>query len=237
MAKEIRNILINHIHDSQLKRFASSYLRGRLIDIGCGTKPYKDLLAPYVHEHIGVDQEGTLHDKSNIDLFGTAYQIPVGDASFDSAVCTAVLEHVEEPERALRECYRVLKPGGVAIYSVPLIWHLHEEPKDFYRFSKYGLKYLFEKTGFEVVELKALSGFWITLGQLFVYYIYHFNVGPFRWFRIIDAFGLLIQVISYLLGKIDKTEQWTWMYMVVTRKKGLKSYAGVTNPSGISSWK
>ena len=220
--REIKNILIHHIHDRELKGYASKYFYGRLIDIGCGTKPYKEILMPYVLEHIGVDHEGTYHEKSNIDLVGSAYKIPAENESFDSALCTGVLEHLEEPEQALRECYRVLKTGGTAIYSMPFIWHLHEEPRDFYRFSKYGIKYLFEKTGFKIVELKALSGFWVTFGQLFVYNIYRFNWGPLRWLRIIDAMGLLIQAIAYGLDKLDKTEQWTWMYMVVARKNEVK---------------
>ena len=218
MAKEIKNLMINRIHDRQLKRFASKYLTGRLIDIGCGTKPYKDLLTPYITKHIGIDHKDTLHDTSNIDRFGTAYELPAEDNEFDCALCTAVLEHLEEPELALKECYRVLKQGGVAIYSVPFIWHLHEEPRDFYRFSKYGLKYLFEKTGFEIIEIKALSGFWITFGQLFVYNIYRFNRGFLKYIPIIPAAGLAIQGISYLLDRIDKTEQWTWMYIVVAKK-------------------
>jgi len=215
---KIKNWLTYFIHDKELLKLVKKYFRGRLIDIGCGTKPYKDLMVPYVIEHKGIDHEGTLHDRYNIDLFGTAYEIPVENNSFDSALCTAVLEHLEEPELAIRECFRILKPGGVAIYSVPFIWHLHEEPRDFYRFSKYGLKYLFEKVGFEIIELKALSGFWVTFGQLSVYYLYRFNLGPFRWFRIIDILGLFIQTFSYLLDKLDKTEQWTWMYMVVIKK-------------------
>ena len=218
MAKELKNILINRIHDRQLKQCASEYLSGRLIDIGCGTKPYKDLLAPYITEHTGVDHEETLHDQFNIDRFGTAYNLPAEAREFDCALCTAVLEHLEEPELALKECRRVLKRGGVAIYSVPFIWHVHEEPRDFYRFSKYGLKYLFEKVGFEIIEIRALSGFWVTFGQLFVYNIYRFNRGPLRFVPIIPAMGLVIQGISYLLDKIDKTEQWTWMYLVVARK-------------------
>jgi len=218
MAKEIKNILINRIHDRQLKQYASQYLSGRLIDIGCGTKPYKNFLAPYVSEHIGVDHEATLHDKSNIDRFGTAYDILAEDGEFDCSLCTAVLEHLEEPELAIKECYRILKRGGVAIYSVPFIWHLHEEPRDFYRFSKYGLKYLFEKAGFEIIETKALSGFWITFGQLFVYNLYRFNRGPLKYIPVIPVLGLVIQGVSYFFDKIDKTEQWTWMYMVVARK-------------------
>jgi ubiquinone/menaquinone biosynthesis C-methylase UbiE len=213
-------MLIRHIHDTTLLNLIKKHINtGRLIDIGCGEKPYKDLLTSYITEHIGVDHKDTLHDKSNIDRFGTAYDLPAEDDEFDSALCTAVLEHLEEPEQALRECHRVLKRGGVAIYSVPFIWHLHEEPRDFYRFSKYGLKYLFEKTGFEIVEIKPLSGFWVTFGQLFVYNIYRFNRGPLKYVPIIPAIGLIIQGISYFLDKIDKTEQWTWMYMVVSRKR------------------
>ncbi|MDJ0674818.1 MAG: methyltransferase domain-containing protein [Calothrix sp. MO_167.B42] len=219
MGKELKNLLINLIHDQELKSCASRYLEGKLLDIGCGTKPYKNLLSNYIKEHIGIDHESTSHDKSNIDLIGTAYQIPVEDYSFDSAICTAVLEHLEEPELALRECNRVLKSNGIAIYSVPFIWHLHEEPRDFYRYSKYGLKYLFEKTGFEILELKALSGFWVTFGQLLVYNLYRLNRSFLRWFRLIDAIGLFIQAFSYCLNKIDKTEKWTWMYMVVVKKK------------------
>ncbi|GCE61922.1 class I SAM-dependent methyltransferase [Microcystis aeruginosa] len=219
MGKNIMNLLVYRIHDGELKHFASKYFRGCLIDIGCGTKPYKELLEPYITKHIGVDSENTLHDKSKIDIFGTAYQIPVEDSSFDCAICTAVLEHLEEPELALRECHRVLESRGVAIYSVPFIWHLHEEPRDFYRFSKYGLQYLFEKTGFEVLELKALSGFWVTFGQLLVYNLYRIDRGLLRWLRIIDAVAILIQAFFYGLERIDKTEQWTWMYMVVAQKK------------------
>jgi SAM-dependent methyltransferase len=218
VAKEIQNLLVNHIHDKELRRRAMQYCRGRLIDIGCGTKPYKDMLHPFVTEHIGSDHFGTLHVKDNVDLWGTAYQIPAESESFDSALCTAVLEHLEEPEKAMRECFRVLKPGGCAIYSVPFIWHVHEEPRDFYRFSCYGLEYLFHKTGFEVLEIKALSGFWVTFGQLLVYNLYRYKKGLLRWLGIIDLLGILIQFISWMLDQVDKSEQWTWMYMAVVRK-------------------
>lgn len=218
MAKSIRNLLVYHLHDQSFNELAAQHLRGRLVDIGCGEKPYKEMLAPYVTEHVGVDHEDTFHGTENTDISSTAYEIPVAEGSFDSAVCTAVLEHLEEPEQAIRECFRILSPGGTAIYSVPFIWHLHEEPRDFYRFTKYGLQYLFEKVGFEVVELRPLSGFWATFGQLFVYNIYRYNRGPLRWFRIIDGIGLLVQLVAYVLDRLDKSEQWTWMYMVVVRK-------------------
>jgi SAM-dependent methyltransferase len=219
MAHEIKNILINHINDRELKR-AYNYLKGRLIDIGCGEKPYAEMVKPYVTEHIGVDHQDTLHDKSNIDRFGSAYNIPAEDGEFDSAICTVVLEHLEEPDKAIAECRRVLKSGGVAIYTTVLFWHLHEEPRDFFRYTKWGLKYLFEKNGFEIVELKALSGFCVTFGQELVYYLWRFRRGgklnPLWW--IIPVIGTIIQGVCYLLNRIDHSEEFTCTYLMVARK-------------------
>lgn len=219
MAKELRNLLIHRLLEPRLERAGRAHFTGRLLDIGCGTKPYRSMFADVVDEHVGLDHAGSFHDTSNVDLLGTAYEIPAPDDSFDCAVSTAVLEHLEEPEQALRECHRVLKPEAVAVYTVPFIWHIHERPRDFYRFSKYGLRYLFEKAGFEVVEIEALSGFWATFGQLFVYNLYRFHRGVLRFVPVIPLVGLGVQGISYVLDRLDKAEDWTWMYLVVARKR------------------
>ena len=63
MAKELKNILVNSIHDRHLLNYANCFLSGRLIDIGCGNKPYKKMLAHCIDEHVGVDHEATYHDK------------------------------------------------------------------------------------------------------------------------------------------------------------------------------
>jgi SAM-dependent methyltransferase len=177
------------------------------------------MLESLVNEHIGVDHPGSFHDKSNVDIFSSAYEIPVKAESFDSAICTFVLEHLEEPETAIRECYRLLKPGAYAIYGVPFIWHLHEEPRDFFRYSKYGLKYLFEKSGFEVVEVRPLSGFVITFLQLHLYIINgKFNKGIIKWFGIFKVYNFLCQKLGLFLNKFDNSKSYTWAYIIVAKK-------------------
>ena len=215
-----KNWLVNKIGNKKIHNTIKKYAKGKLLDIGCGEKPYKNMTKHYVSEYIGLDHKNTLHDKSEIDLFGTAYDIPVENDTFDTVLCTAVLEHLEEPDKAIKETNRVLKKDGCAIYAVPLFWHLHEEPRDFYRYTKYGLKYLFEKNNFEIVELKPLSGFWVTFGQELVYYIWRFRKGgkvnPLWW--IIPVIGTFIQMICYLLNKVDNSREFTWAYLLVAKK-------------------
>lgn len=220
MGKEEYNFLVNTIHDQALSFYSKKYFKGDLLDIGCGTKPYMSMLSPFVDKHIGLDHKDTPHNKNSIDIFGSAYDIPVKDNSFDSVLCSAVLEHLEEPSKAIQECNRVLKKDGIAIYSIPFIWHEHEAPRDFFRYSQFGIKHLFEKNGFKILELKPLSGFIVTFTQLFVYYLNGtFSRGILRQAKVFYPLFWALQKIALHLNKYDRSTQWTWMYMVVVQKK------------------
>jgi len=221
-----KNWLIFRIHDRELAAMAARHFRGKLVDIGCGTKPYRKMMGRFVEQHVGVDHRGSFHDPSKVDLFGTAYQVPADSGLFDSALCTSVLEHLEEPEQAIRECHRLLKPGGVAIYSMPFIWHLHEEPRDFYRYTKYGLAHLFEKSGFEVIEIKALSGFFTTFGTLLAYYVMRLNRGILRWTGLVPLMAFSFQLAAWGLDALSRDERYTWMYMIAARRKLVAAAGG-----------
>lgn len=201
-----------------VKTYSKRYLCGTVVDLGCGTKQYKSLVEPYVIGHIGIDHKQTLHDKSNIDIFGTLYHIPVKNNSFDSALCTEVLEHLEEPAKFIQECWRILKPNSAAVFTSPFIWHLHEEPRDFFRYTPHGLKHLFESNGFKVIEISPLNGFCATFGQLFVYYIYTFNVGPLKYVPFIPIAGGFIQHFALLMDKITPGNSWPSHYVTVVRR-------------------
>lgn len=213
--------LVKWIGEKEYKKYFQIHKRKRLLDIDCGSGEKKCVIPPETH-YIGVDHLSTLHDKSNVDIFCTAYELPFIRDTYDFVFCTGVLEHLEEPEQALREAYRVLKPHSYALYTIPLFWHLHEEPRDFYRYTKFGIQYLFEKAGFEIVELKVLSGFRVTFGSELNYYISSLARGPL---------GILIKpviatnnLLFFALDKVDRkinkgTGKWTWMYLVVAKKK------------------
>jgi len=160
------NWTAHRVLNNALVTVAPEHIRGRLLDIGCGLKPYGPLLAPYVTEHVGVDHPDSPHALTSVDVLATAYDIPLDDASFDTVLLTEVLEHLERPADALAECFRLLRPGGRLILTTPFIWTVHEAPRDFYRFSPFGLRYQAEQAGFTDLTLMPLGGQWTMLALM-----------------------------------------------------------------------
>jgi SAM-dependent methyltransferase len=138
----------------------AAYARGRMLDVGCGAQPYRDLF-PQVERYIGLDRPGQLR----LDICGDGMALPFRAEAFDTVLCNQVLEHVPEGALLIAEITRVLKPGGVLLLTVPLTWDLHLEPTDFYRYTRYGLQYLADKTGLTVLDITPTCGLWATLAQ------------------------------------------------------------------------
>src|SRR5688572_28647182 len=104
------NFLVNGILVDFLTAVAQPFARGVLVDIGCGEKPYRGVFAPYVERHLGVDIKPG--NSGAVDSIGDAYTTNLPDLSCDTVLCTQVLEHLEDPQRALLEMRRILRPGG-----------------------------------------------------------------------------------------------------------------------------
>ena len=144
-----RSFLHTLMLEASLKQ-CGAYVKGTTLDVGCGHKPYEKTFFAGAEKYIGMDY---LTDRSKPDVVGSATDIPLGDASFDTVVSTEVLEHVPDPLKALREMYRVLKPGGYLILSTPMYWPRHEVPYDYFRYPYDGLLHLIKTSGFELKEL------------------------------------------------------------------------------------
>ena len=148
---------------------ASSHAKGRLLDIGCGNKPYERMFVGQVAEYIGCDVVQSSSER--VDVICSATLIPLEDASFETILCTQVIEHVADHRSLIREAYRLLRRGGVMILSGPMYWPLHEEPHDFFRFTKYGFHHILEEVGFVVDSLENNGGKWALCGQVLIHMI------------------------------------------------------------------
>lgn len=142
----IRNRLLKNI------RTLSPQLKGRLMDFGCGRKPYRSLFS--VDEYIGVDFENPGHPHANesIDVFYDGKHIPFADAHFDSIFSSEVFEHIFNLEEILKELNRVLKQGGTMLITCPFVFCEHEVPNDFARYTSFAIRHLLEKNGFEILQ-------------------------------------------------------------------------------------
>jgi SAM-dependent methyltransferase len=140
------------------------YFSGHMLNAGCGTRDISDFL-----RHAGVT-ELTRYDIASSDpevIIGPIESMPFDDSSFDSALCNAVLEHVEDAERGIRELARVVRKGGYLVVTVPFLQPYHPSPGDFRRYTADGLAQLGSNAGLEVVEILPVHSIAQTLGWIF----------------------------------------------------------------------
>lgn len=135
----------------------------RVIDVGAGDAPYRELFADQVY--VTLDHAESQHT-GRVDIVAGAEAIPVQDDSFDAVLCTQILEHVPEPLIVLRELHRVLRAGGVIIATVPFVWEEHELPHDYYRYSRAGIDRLLERAGFQEIAVRPRTDCFTTIAQL-----------------------------------------------------------------------
>lgn len=145
-----------------LSPMVERYCRGRVLDAGAGRGAYRRLLNTYSEEYIGMD----IAASSETSVVGDVQALPFADECFDTVFCSQVLEHVPEPKAALSEFRRLLRPGGHLILTVPHMSWLHNEPHDYFRFTRHGLAHLFETTGFVLKTMSPAGGLLSLLGHI-----------------------------------------------------------------------
>lgn len=182
----------------------SELIRGEVVDVGCGKGKYRSLILgwPQVKSYTGVDFYTSQADiEANLNE-----KFPIESARFDTAICISVLEHLLEPQQALSETARILKPNGYLFLSVPWIFPYHGEPNDYFRYSGDCLKYLLSKAGFEIVSISSSVG---RTGILFTFLI--------RWFPFLKKFSSLTDRFLLLFPRKELLKN-TTNYQVIARK-------------------
>ncbi len=140
----------------------------RVLDVGCGVKPYYPFFAERAAEYVGVD----VVENPAAELLGSVEALPVPDASFDVVLCTQVLEHCDDPAQAVRELRRVLAPGGRVLASTHGVQVYHPSPQDLWRWTHEGLRRLFEQNAeWKAVTVTPASGTASALAMLLGTYV------------------------------------------------------------------
>jgi SAM-dependent methyltransferase len=179
-------------------------LKGSVLDVGCGRKPYRHLV-PATH-YVGLDLDTPeLRELGEADLFYHGGEIPAPAENFDAVLCSQVLEHVFEPADFLREIHRVLRPGGLLLLTTPFVWDEHSQPDDFGRYSSFGLRHVLETAGFEILAQRKTCADGRVLVQLAAAYLYKLVHSRHRWLNrctqlvVIAPVSLMGAVLAWLL--------------------------------------
>ncbi|MFN9645517.1 MAG: class I SAM-dependent methyltransferase [Cyanobacteriota bacterium] len=140
-----------------LERLAPALPPGPMLDVGCGTMPYRGLF-PRAMPYEGLEiNQARQHDNPRVTYFYDGETMPMASDQFAAILCSEVLEHSFLPERLLSECHRVLRPGGALLLTMPFLWPEHEQPWDSQRFTHFGLQQRLAAAGFRVDRMLKLN--------------------------------------------------------------------------------
>ena len=151
LRRALENVIANHV--ATLQNGGPKLIA---LDMGCGTRPYLSLLAPYA-KYIGAD----LADNSEADVVVDAVsgRVNLPNESADVVLSTQVLEHVQSPTAYVAEARRLCRPGGVLILSTHGYWQYHPDPTDYWRWTSDGLLKLLRDQGWQPLEVTGILGF------------------------------------------------------------------------------
>lgn len=140
-----------------------------VLDIGAGECKYESVLSSVEYLSMDLVFSSDKHDFSKIDIIADASAIPIIDGVFDYALSLVVFEHVPDPDLAIKEMSRILKKGGKAHALIPLVRPEHLQPYDFHRFTRFGIKRLFDKNGLKILSIEESNGaLWTSVHYLMI---------------------------------------------------------------------
>lgn len=208
---------INAWSDNRAMAKLQPFFRGIVVDLGCGSAPYKEDVLKTADRYVGVDWGNSYHN-TRVDIEADLNKpLPIEENFADVVTSFSVLEHLHDPLLLMQQCERILKPGGTLIMTVPMQWQIHEEPYDYFRYTEYGMRCLGEKAKFENIRVLAPSGFWYVIGIKICYFLeQHVNrhLHP-----LLVPIWFLIQCAIPLLDRFSPGGREAIGYTVIAQKK------------------
>lgn len=159
---------------------------------------------------------------SRLDVQGDLQNLPFAAQSFDRILCMVVLEHTRDPRKVLAEFARVLRAGGTLHLVVPFLWEEHQAPHDYQRFTRYGLRLLFEGLPLQFDLVSPMGGFFWVCARRCINLLGFFQ-GGWRWLIFVPlapVFGFLLPLLLYYLDPLDRGKEFSLGYRVRAVRKG-----------------
>ncbi len=172
-------------------------MTGTVLDYGAGKAPYKSIFTK-CDKYIALDysESAELYGYKNGEtIYYDGKVIPLEDETVDNAVSIEVLEHIEDLENSLNEIRRVLKCGGILLFTVPMVQPLHGEPYDFRRFTKYGIEKMLKEKGFEMISICGSTRMKDTIKRLKI-----MNT-RYKFQKIVTVWNNLLYISHMITGK------------------------------------
>ena len=202
--------------EDAVRGFAASLPAGsRVLDAGAGEGNYRAYFTAQRYTGLDLGVGDAAWDYSGIDVLGDLAALPFAACAFEASLNVVTLEHVREPGRVLAEIARTLAPGGRFLLIAPHEWEEHQQPHDYYRYTRYGLDYLLRQSGFEAIEIRPVGGFFRLLSRR-LFNALQFFPGPLM---ILAAIFFVPPALALpLLDPLDRRQNFTLGYICFAHK-------------------
>jgi SAM-dependent methyltransferase len=216
-----RWMVVESTIEREVAAFSESLPPGsRVLDAGAGEGRYRDRLqhCRYVGVDLGIGD--ARWNYAGLDVLGDLARLPFPDAAFDAIVNIVVLEHTRRPDVVLSELARTLRPGGRLLLIAPQQWEVHQQPHDYFRFTRYGLEWLLAQAGLTAVRLDPVGGYFTLLARRLLNGLNFFQGGA-RWlaFPFVAAVAGCCGLLLPALDSLDRDKHFTLAYVCVAEKK------------------
>ncbi len=186
-----------------------------ILDAGAGEGNYKHHFK--AQRYVGLDLAigDMAWNYSRLDVVGDLVNLPFRDATFDASLNVVTLEHVPEPARVVEELARTLESGGKLLLIAPHEWEEHQQPHDYFRYTRYGLQYLLKRAGLVEIEITPVGGFFRLLSRR-MFNALQFFPGPLVF---IAAIFLIPPALVFpLFDPLDRRRNFTVGFICTARK-------------------
>jgi SAM-dependent methyltransferase len=202
--------------------FAASRTADRdvVLDAGAGEARHRSYFHRGRYVALDAGYGDATWDYSRLDVRGCLERLPLRDGSVDRILCLVVLEHTREPRIVLQEFARAMKPGAALHLVLPFLWEEHQSPHDYHRFTRWGVRLLFEGLPLEVDGIVPLGGFFWLLARRCISLLTFFQ-GGLRWIAfalLAPFFGFIFPVALYFLDGLDSDRSFSLGFRVRAHK-------------------